>query len=101
MLVLPAELTHAQAHACLGMLLEAARAEREPQVLVDATALTRFDSSALAVLLECRRTALFNGRGFMVKGLPPALASLAGLYGVQELLPAPPGPDADIPAEAA
>ena len=72
----------------LRMLLQALKAQREPQVVVDAGALTTFDSSALAVLLECRRTALFEGRGFMVKALPPALASLAGLYGVQELLPA-------------
>ena len=88
MLVLPAELTHRQASDALRMLLQALKAQREPQVVVDAGALTTFDTSALAVLLECRRTALFDGRGFMVKALPPALASLAGLYGVQELLPA-------------
>ena len=88
MLVLPAELTHRQASDALRMLLQALKAQREPQVVVDAGALTTFDSSALAVLLECRRTALFEGRCFMVKALPPALASLAGLYGVQELLPA-------------
>ena len=88
MLVLPAELTHRQASDALRMLLQALKAQREPQVVVDAGALTTFDTSALAVLLECRRTALFEGRGFMVKALPPALASLAGLYGVQELLPA-------------
>ena len=88
MLVLPAELTHRQASDALRVLLQALKAQREPQVVVDAGALTTFDSSALAVLLECRRTALFEGRGFMVKALPPALASLAGLYGVQELLPA-------------
>ena len=39
-------------------------------------------------LLECRRAAVFENRGFVVKALPPALSSLAGLYGVQELLPA-------------
>ena len=88
MLVLPAELTHRQASDALRMLLQALKAQREPQVVVDAGALATFDTSALAVLLECRRTALFDGRGFMVKALPPALASLAGLYGVQELLPA-------------
>ena len=88
MLVLPAELTHRQASDTLRMLLQALKAQREPQVVVDAGALATFDTSALAVLLECRRTALFEGRGFMVKALPPALASLAGLYGVQELLPA-------------
>ena len=91
MLVLPPELTHAQARASLRLLLDGLKA-LPPQaagvVTVDASALRRFDSSALAVLLECRRTALFDGRGFMVKALPPALASLAGLYGVQELLPA-------------
>jgi phospholipid transport system transporter-binding protein len=80
MLVLPPELTHRQAAACLRLLLQGLKTERESQVVVDAGALTAFDSSALAVLLECRRAA--------VKALPPALASLAGLYGVQELLPA-------------
>ena len=88
MLVLPTKLTHRQASVSLRMLLQALKAQREPLVVVDAGALATFDSSALAVLLECRRAALFEGRGFMVKALPPALASLAGLYGVQELLPA-------------
>ena len=79
MLVLPAELTHRQAPVSLRMLLQALKAQGEPQVVVDA--------GALAVLLECRRVAVSEGKGFMVKALPPALASLAGLYGVQELLP--------------
>ena len=87
MLVLPTELTHRQASVTLRMLQQALAAERAPQVVVDAGALASFDSSALAVLLECRRAAVSEGRGFMVKALPPALASLAGLYGVQELLP--------------
>lgn len=87
MLVLPAELTHRQASVSLRMLLQALKAQGEPQVVVDAGALVTFDSSALAVLLECRRVAVSEGKGFMVKALPPALASLAGLYGVQELLP--------------
>jgi phospholipid transport system transporter-binding protein len=88
MLVLPAELTHRQAAASLRMLLQALKAQGESPVVVDAGALTSFDTSALAVLLECRRAAVFEGRGFVVKALPPALGSLAGLYGVQELLPA-------------
>lgn len=87
MLVLPAELTHRQAAASLRMLLQALKAQGESLVMVDAGALASFDTSALAVLLECRRAALFEGKGFVVKALPPALASLAGLYGVQELLP--------------
>lgn len=86
MLVLPAELTHAQASACLRMLAQAQRGEQGAQVLVDAGALARFDSSALAVLLECRRTALAEGKTFAIKAMPAALARLAQLYGVQDLL---------------
>ena len=58
MLVLPPELTHRQATACLQMLLQGLRVHRESGVVVDASAMTVFDSSALAVLLECRREAL-------------------------------------------
>lgn len=87
MLVLPSELTHAQARACLQMLLQGLRAEQGSQVVVDGAALTVFDSSALAVLLECRRAAIYADKGLAVKALPPALGSLARLYGVQELLP--------------
>lgn len=87
MLVLPAEVTHAQATAALRMLLQGLRAQAG-DVVVDASALVRFDSSALAVLLECRRTSFGLGRAFAVRGLPPRLVALAGLYGVAELLPA-------------
>ena len=87
MLVLPAELTHVQAGACLHMLLQAARAEADTLVLIDAKALARFDSSALAVLLACRRECVAQGKGFAVRGLPPRLRELAGLYGVHDLLP--------------
>jgi ABC-2 type transport system ATP-binding protein len=47
-----------------------------------------FDTSALAVLLECRREALADGKAFVVKGLPQALVGMAGLYGVDALLQA-------------
>jgi phospholipid transport system transporter-binding protein len=56
--------------------------------VADASALRRFDSSALAVLLECRREALALGKAFAVSQLHPRLRDLAGLYGVSELLPA-------------
>ncbi|MFD1712218.1 STAS domain-containing protein [Ottowia sp. GY511] len=92
MLVLPAELTHVQANTCLDMLREAARSAQADLVLVDATALTRFDSSALAVLLECRREALHDGKGFAVRGLATRLRELAQLYGVAELLNEVPDP---------
>ena len=87
MLVLPVELTHAQATASLRLLLQGLRSETGP-VVVDATALARFDSSALAVLLECRRESFSLGRSFAVRSLPARLAALAGLYGVAELLAA-------------
>lgn len=86
MLVLPSELTHRQATACLRMLLQGLKAQREPSVVVDATGLAVFDSSALAVLLECRREALACGKSFSVQGLPAPLRSLAGLYGVGILI---------------
>lgn len=53
---------------------------------VDASALEEFDSSALAVLLDCRRQALAVGQSFTVTGAPPRLLQLAGLYGVAELM---------------
>lgn len=86
MLVLPDTITHVQAPACLGVLLEAARAEQGRTLLVDATALAHFDSSALAVLLACRREALRQQRGFAVMALPAHLRALAALYGVSGLL---------------
>ena len=85
-LVLPPEITHREASACLRMLLAGLQAEREPQVVIDAGALAVFDTSALAVLLECRRAVLDEGRSFAVQGLPQALAGMAGLYGVDDLL---------------
>lgn len=89
MLVLPATLTHAQADACLRLLLQGLKAETGPQVLVDCAALTAFDSSALAVLLECRRAALYDGKPLSAKAMPHALQELSRLYGVAPLLIAP------------
>ena len=87
MLVLPAEQTHAEAPACCRMLAQALRSDLSPQAVADASALQRFDSSALAVLLECRREALALGKSFSVSSLPERLRELAALYGVAELLP--------------
>jgi phospholipid transport system transporter-binding protein len=87
-LVLPAELKHAQATACGRMLAQALRSDPAPRAIADASALRDFDSSALAVLLECRREALAAGKTFAVSGMQPRLRALATLYGVGELLPA-------------
>ena len=88
MLLLPVRLTHdlaASAVAALGVML--AR-ETATGVVADASALQEFDSSALAVLLACRRQVLAAGKVFSVRALPDRLRQLAGLYGVQDLLPA-------------
>jgi len=82
-------LNHDQAKALVSsfqMVLLAESAGVEP-VVADATNLSRFDSSALAVLLACRRQAQALGRAFYVSGLPPRLRQLAGLYGIAELIP--------------
>ena len=84
--MLPKELTQAQATACLRMLVQGLRSQPGPEVVVDASALTRFDSAALAVLLEFRRESLALGHRFSIRGLPPRLADLAALYGIVELL---------------
>lgn len=87
MLVLPKELTQSQATACLRMLVEGLRSLTEPHVVVDASALSRFDSAALAVLLAFRRETLAVGKRFSILGLPARLGDLATLYGIAELLP--------------
>ena len=88
MLVLPNELTHAQATACLRMLVQGLQAQTGDQVVVDATGLSRFDSAALAVLLEFRRETLAMGKRFSIRGLPSRLRDLATLYGIIDLLSA-------------
>ena len=88
MLVLPTELTQKQASACLRMLVQGLKSGAEAEVVVDATALARFDSSALAVLLALRRESLAIGKRFAVQGLPVRLGNLATLYGIVDLVPA-------------
>jgi phospholipid transport system transporter-binding protein len=86
-LLLPARLTHevaAPSVRALGVMLAG---ETGNEVVADASALQEFDSSALAVLLACRRQVLAAGKVFSVRGLPDRLRQLAGLYGVQDLLP--------------
>ncbi len=88
MLVLPADLTRNEAVACLRMLVQGLRTESSGTILVDAAALHRFDSSALAVLLEFRRQALANGKKLVMRSTPQSLRDLASLYGISDLLPA-------------
>ena len=86
MLVLPDTVTLAEARDTLRMLAQAAPRQGEADLMIDAAQLRRFDTSALAVLLECRRIAQADGRGFAVRNAPPKLEALAALYGVEALL---------------
>ena len=88
MLVLPAELTHAQAKACLRMMVQGLPSQTGEQVVVDASALLTFDSSALAVLLEFRRESMARGKTLVIRAMSPKLADLARLYGIGELFSA-------------
>lgn len=87
MLVLPVDLTHSQARACLQMLVQGLRLEQGPMVVVDAASLSRFDSAALAVLLEFRRVSLAIGKNLAIRDMPARLRDLALVYGIAELLP--------------
>ena len=86
MLLLPATVTAHEANDARRMLTQALKAETTPSVVVDASNLTQFDSSALAVLLECHRAANAWGKPFELRNAPAKLAALARLYGVDSLL---------------
>jgi phospholipid transport system transporter-binding protein len=86
MLLLPASLTAREARDTQRMLAQALQREPESGVVVDASNLQQFDSAALAVLLECRRSSQAFGKPFAVRNAPPKLAALAKLYGVDLLL---------------
>lgn len=87
---LPANLTRDEAKVCLeslsGAIRGAVRGVPGVDFRVDASAVSRFDSSALAVLLEGRRLAASLGGGLVVESMPAGLGQLAALYGVAELL---------------
>lgn len=55
---------------------------------MDLSGVVRCDSSAIAVLLEWQRSAAAQGLTLSVRGVPPALRSLATVYGVIDVLPA-------------
>jgi phospholipid transport system transporter-binding protein len=85
-LALPALLTHDQAVSCVQSFDLGIRVELSDKVVIDASVLEKFDSSALAVLLQCRRDASALGKSIEVTGLSLQLRELANLYGIGELL---------------
>jgi phospholipid transport system transporter-binding protein len=86
MLLLPATVTLAEARDTLRMLAQALPREPDSELTLDASGLKRFDTSVLAVLLECRRLAQASGRGFVLRHVPAQLTALAALYGFEALL---------------
>lgn len=96
MLLLPATVTASQAIDTRRLLTQALKGESQADaVVIDASNLQQFDSSALAVLLECQRAADAWGKPFAVRNAPPKLAALARLYGVDDLLMPESGADRD------
>ena len=86
-LALPARLTMGEARATLAQLQQALAASAAGTPLViDASALAVLDTAAVAVLLDCQRSAHGAGRALQVQGAPAKLADLARLYGVDGLL---------------
>jgi len=87
MLLLPTNVTAVEANDTRRLLMQALKAEGGAgAVVIDASNLQRFDSSALAVLLECERAAQALGKLFELRAAPVKLAALARLYGVDVLL---------------
>ncbi len=86
MLLLPATITEKEATVAQRLLTQAMKSEPEGAVVIDASNLSQFDSSALAVLLECQRAAHAWGKGFTLRNAPTKLTALAKLYGVDVLL---------------
>jgi phospholipid transport system transporter-binding protein len=79
----PAVLTHREAMVERERLV---RAVVQGCDRIDMSALSVFDSSALAVMLACLRAQGARGRAIVFEGAPEKLRNLAGLYGLQDIL---------------
>ena len=77
---------HDQADACMAKWVAQLPPDLPPAVVLDASGVVEFDSSALAVLLGLRRVLTQNGSVLEVQGMTPRLRELASLYGVMDLL---------------
>jgi phospholipid transport system transporter-binding protein len=90
-LLLSGEVTY---QTVTGLLAQGPASQGGGVAVVDMGGVTRADSSALALLLEWLRGAGRSGARLRVENLTPDLASLARLYGVEELLGAATGGEA-------
>ncbi len=64
---------------------------RLPRAEIDLAGVARADSAGLALLLEWSLAARDAGRALSYRNIPPAIASLAGMSDVEELLTPAPG----------
>ena len=84
---LPAQINHACAKTVVQSLYAAVAAQgSDGDIVVDASTLQKFDSSALAVLLSLWRLARQQNRGLQVQAANAHLHRLAALYEVDGLL---------------
>jgi phospholipid transport system transporter-binding protein len=68
------------------LLAEGTAAIARGEVDFDLSAVTEIDTAAIALLLDWQRQALARGSRLRLSGVPADIASLAELYGVDELL---------------
>jgi phospholipid transport system transporter-binding protein len=90
----PSQLTHDTCPAVLAdwrAQIAALPANAASDLSLDLSALTQFDSSALAALLALKREWNGAGQTLQFNALPAKLSQLAQLYGVQDLLATKPG----------
>jgi phospholipid transport system transporter-binding protein len=89
-LALPASLTLDDARRVMARIGDEMRRLDErssPACVIDASGLEHFDSSALAILIECHRIATRRPGGQLeITGAPRSLKELARLYGLTELV---------------
>ena len=85
---LPATLMQAQAQSVADGLVASLTSQlaNGGEAVLDASALSQFDSSALAVILACRRAVLARGAQLRITGLPERAQALAKVYGLSALL---------------
>lgn len=79
---LPATLTQTEVPALLESLCAAARRGEA----LDASGVERFDSAALALILQARAAASAAKQSWNLRNAPQPLQQLARLYGVSDLL---------------
>lgn len=84
---LPEQLTLPEASQTLARLRALLQGQSGTAVVLDASPLKVFDTSAVAVLLELRNVALAQGKSLRLTGMPQRLQALITLYGVAELIP--------------